>query len=243
MALIKCPECGKNLGGKMRKLICCFFAFCLVAWSSASAEYTTMEGDFSIRDGVKFGMTPEEIKSIEDSSFLEKEAEQEIDGRNYYSVEYSGYLSLAGIKINRGPLGNHSGSIDFRFNPLSRKLERILYHFGYNENLQTFNTLNEIVTEKYGEPIHKNDGLLFPASYISDIPLRWGGNAKVFSYSEWLVKYDAYYVLIDEFAWGQDTPGYCQLEYIYVSNERMAEIAAEYYTEQINNEAEKKHDI
>ena len=75
----------------MKRIIATLLMFSMLLSSTAFAEFTKMDGDFSIRGGVMFGMSPEEVKDIESGVPSENERNGE------FCLGYAGLDSLAGI--------------------------------------------------------------------------------------------------------------------------------------------------
>lgn len=208
----------------MRKVISSFLLaiFCITISFSALAEIkpilfdlskqdniNIIDGSFSIRGGVQFGMNFEEVKNIDEADYVTDAS----TSSNYsFVVGYGGLDSLAGIPILS--VSYPSSSADAPSNPENLvkyyfddngKLKEIGYFFGYSgiNSRKNYDELYRNLANKYGSPLP-----MMGNEYFSDCSealqntLRnyeksnsW--NNGWFSISQWIVKYNDYYVNID----------------------------------------------
>ena len=213
----------------------------LISMSVASADFAKMEGDFSIRGGIQFGMTPEEVKSIEKGSASEKEK------KDYFEIGYGGFDSLAGIPIYRAK----SDIITYQFDMISKKLVAVNYWFGYYDGSADayFNELCTTIAAKYGAPYNDNNGKVFnvitPAleSWINLINM--GFSYKVSNLSDWILEYDDYYVLINVFTLRDADNNSDQLlvGYKFITRDEMARILENAESEIREKEKQRNNDI
>ena len=172
--------------------------------------------DFSVRNGIQFGMSVDEVKKIEKDNGLD-DNDMYLDGLSndgtWYQVAY--ITSIAGIEDSR---------VIYKFDKDSKKLAAIDYNLGSNLDDETALSLlllmKQNLADKYGEPIHSSytDGTVFPI--VSDILMTAQSLLAGTEYYEWLVKHEDYYVLIDDvymdLSWLKG--GYfCHIGYQYVS--------------------------
>lgn len=197
----------------MKKLISLLIAMIItVGLMSVFAETTVMEDDFSIRNGIKFGMTVEEVREIEEGEVSDNTVEinEEWDDYILGIVKTVGYHkeSIAGI-----PCSGNSTNLDYYFNINSGLLEGIRYWYGYYDSAlgkEYYNELYDLICEKYGSPLHDNDGKLFDVitnafgNYFSA-----GGDSKI-RYAEWLKEFNDTWVVVDVVL-NEMTSGYPEL--------------------------------
>ena len=74
---------------------------CLIGNAIANSA-TVLEGDFSIRGGVKFGMTSEEVKSIDVEDYYDSEMEMAKSKKYKYVTGFGGLDIIAGFPVD-GP--------------------------------------------------------------------------------------------------------------------------------------------
>lgn len=182
----------------MRRVISILTAIIIIiATASAFAEGTTMEGDFSIRSGIKFGMSINEVRGIETNSAGETSTK---DSATMGTITQLGYHadSIAGV-----PCSGKSTTLNYCFNSTG-KLEAIHYWYGYynrNSASSYYKEIYNLMCEKYGTPLFNDDGGLFdicsPAFDNYFLSKAYGGKNTIPAYSEWLVEYDDTWVVID----------------------------------------------
>lgn len=206
---------------------------------TAFAEFTKIDGEFSIRGGVMFGMSPEEVKAIESGTANEEERDGE------FRLGYKGLDSLAGIPIYR----NNSDVITYKFPLNEKKLDAIEYWFGYYDGGadKYFDDLCSAITGKYGEPLHFNDGNTF--SRMTPTLEKWLSYVGMGLYSlrqmgEWGLDYGDYYVLIDVFTLRDDSAtDQLIVGYKYFSAEEMSKLIADAITDEQEKESQRNNDI
>lgn len=192
---------------------------CSVAETSDVSNYKRIDGDFSIRNGIFFGMTPTDIIKREDGK-----GEENSNFPEFINIGYSGFDSLAGIPIEH----NNSDVITYRFDKWTNELMEISYWFGYYDYNGTkyFSELKNNISNKYGNPTHDNDGEIFPSpttKFESDINFLSGTKSyDISNYSEWIVQYDNYYVLIDLYLISGPSSDELSMGYKIITNEEMA---------------------
>ena len=154
-----------------------------------------MPGDFSIMNGIMFGMSKEKIIDIE------KQINHSSDP---YAWEAAG-------KIKHDSLSFYSCKTTF-FDAESReycfdnngKLTHICFLLGLDDtkndelNRKNYESACKKLVSLYGTPCYKNDGNFFPL--FSDRLDRWRDSIQCMQeYSQWVLKYDDYYVLSEVF--------------------------------------------
>lgn len=197
---------------------------------------------FSIRNGITFGLSIEEVKSIEEkngnANLLRIDNEDLI---NYW------YLNIAGYE---------GCSVDYRFS--NNALYEIDYCFSADGRnyTQTYalNTVKDLyisLQKKYGDAGHNGDGIVY--SIISDV---FGytvydktGMHKLVAYAEWLLPYESDYMVIDLYvdSFGSTfskTKTYtAYLNYRMVDKEKMEEIIQESQKNEDEKNARRNEDI
>ena len=222
----------------MKKLILLILIGALLLTGTALAEFNKMDGDFTIRGGVMFGMTPDEVKGIESGTPSESEE------RDCFELGYGGLDSLAGIPIYRAA----SDNIEYKFSLNDRKLYAIEYWYGYYDGGadEYFTELCSTITKKYGEPLHYNDGKTF--SVTTPTLKSWMGYVGMGLYSlrqlsEWVVEYNNYYIMIDVFTLRDKGTDQLIVGYKMISKEEMAEIITEAITNEQEKESQRNNDV
>lgn len=179
---------------KSISLLSVILIFCLI---SSSAEVTKIDGSFTVRNGISFGMTEQEINTIEVEVNGLQEGTINNDSLNGYTTLEFRAESIAGIEIVHA-MGR---TIEYYFNTTDGKMESIEYFFGYKvEN--HYEDLKKSIMNKYGNPLHDNDGGIFgiitPSLRTALLSIQYGMlYSGISDYSEWLVQFDDYYMIID----------------------------------------------
>ncbi len=170
---------------------------------SALADTTRIEEDFSVRNGIKFGMTLEEVDSIEFISNGPPHGDVILDygDAGLYDLLRYNPTEIMGIPTNNGEV-----SLLYRFRiPDDHKLYEVAYFYGdMKDKIDTYySTLQESFIATYGAPLHEDDGKFFD---VRSIMFNMRVNAdKTFGtdylgkYTQWLVQFNDYYVDIDLF--------------------------------------------
>lgn len=226
----------------MKRVLSIFILLSLLfSLSIAHADFIKVDGDFSIRGGVQFGMSPEEVKGIEQGTASENE------GSDYFELGYGGLDSLAGIPIYRAK----SDIITYKFGLPDKKLKAVSYWFGYYDGSADayFNELCATITAKYGAPLHNNDGKVFDAitptleSWLNLINM--GFSLKISNISDWILEYNNYYVLIDVFTLRDAKNNSDQLlvGYKYITTEEMKLILENAESDAREKENQRNNDI
>lgn len=231
----------------MKKIISLLLVIaCFVSGSAlAETDIKTIDDEFEIRSGIRYGMTIAEAKEIEDKNGIECEDMEYTTG----SIRYEN-ISIAGIPNSELSFMGNGFDEEKYFDSLSNDesvmeyveeyinttpLAMIEYMFGgigtADQAKAVFSMINGSLTSKYGEPFTTDiDSRLYIETEAMILDSynnpahrnRW----KIIGFSEWLVKYQDCYVLISEIA---DTSSYntlCRLLYRFVSFEEMDSIVA-----------------
>ena len=179
----------------MKKFISILLAM-IIAMASVSvfAEATVMEGEFSIRNGIKFGMSIEEVCAIETTTLCDVKTKNSVTMGKTTMYGYQA-SSIAGI-----PCSGKSPTLRYYFNS-EGKLEAIHYWYGYyshNSAWSYYHEMYDLMCEKYGEPLHHSDGEFFDIlTPAFDTYFASNGYMKISGYAEWLVEYDDIWVVMD----------------------------------------------
>ena len=182
--------------------------------------------DFSVRNGIHFGMTVDEVKATEQENgvlaenihyegnpsselstdfimssefeaLLESNQPIDVNPDGSYQITYTG-ISVAGVE---------NSNIIYSFTKVPRSLEEIQYSFETNEDDSNadsiFARIAQSMTEKYGNSVHSSetDNIIFPlcsTALKSSLDTVSFGWSSPIKYNEWLLDYDSYYVIIDE---------------------------------------------
>ena len=181
--------------------------------------------EFSVRNGVKFGLSANDVFAIEKENGITK-TPSKYDDTDYTSYSYSD-VSIAG-KL---------GYLNYEFSKDDKLLGiRYLYEEYSNTKIaDTYIEMEQLLKEKYGEPLNTDSsGVLFP-SYTS--ALRYGKIRKLLNYEEWLVEYDDYAVIIDIVFCNNKKAYTCAIGYKCITKEEMNLIVQAF--EEKENEAQR----
>ena len=164
----------------------------LIPCSVNADEIKQLNGDFSIRNGIRFGMTSQEILQAEGSNGTLSERDGEV--RVGYHIN-----SIAGVPIGRAA----SDTLIYHLDKYSsgNQLSGIDYWSGYYDNTskakdyypQIYNSMTAKYGESFGEfvPFYTNS---FSVNVIDCI--RYSSSTTVQGFAQWIVRYDGYYVVI-----------------------------------------------
>lgn len=142
--------------------------------------------DFSIRNGLLFGMTADEVKKIEKNNGIEKWSGEK-------ETYLSGHASVAGYN-NTFIL--HSFRSDDKG---VYRLYEVFYQIG-EIGRDVFTSLSQSLIDKYGPPQHSyyTDKYIFPIhSDAMERAILYKSNTTSGPYYEWVLDYNKYHVLID----------------------------------------------
>lgn len=168
----------------MKKTICIIIALLMIF-----ASCPALADSFSLRGGIEFGDTVEEVKEKETAAFAE-------EGSDYLKT---GSITLATIE---------DANIKYYFSD-EGLLTDILYDFRSTKSKDTasdnFSTLYDGLTRKYGKPINTDSdsmyiiiGKAFETAAESVAVRLWlDGSADILSHSEWVKDYKKFNVKID----------------------------------------------
>lgn len=163
----------------MKKVITVLLVLSIIICGIGSA----MAEDFSVRNGVKFGMTEEEVLKIEIENGTTHYESKDLGTKFHYLDCFQ--LSIAGF--------DKSG-IWYIFNKKTNKLDDIEYFF---LNTSVFSELADMLREKYGEPLNSSftNGKVWESpSYRMSCAVKY---PQKLQYYEWIVPFDDCYTLID----------------------------------------------
>lgn len=209
---------------------------------------TAYAENFSVRNGISFGMNKKEVIALEKQNGFEKYEDVDEDDR----VLYSGYevlkLSVSSIGgINVGLLGH----ITYCFDE-SGELDNLLYEFGMilgDAHDESYNSIRNSLLSKYGDPIVENERTYVFTTPIIDrfnnVHRRYGG--QIYHNSQWLYKYDDCCVIIDliEFSRsrGASNNPDIMVEYKRISHEEVNDFFEQVKQQQQENEQERNRDF
>ena len=189
----------------------------------------TVAEDFSVRNGIQFGMSRDEVK--------DKEKENGIG--NAIDIDRSELLRYADVKV----AGIDDCYISYYFS-LETMIE-IEYSLGGDytkadkeiHQKAIFDEMETTLKEKYCDPIHVSDGSVFP---LYTDAMNTAMRHAIMNYNEWLVNYDDYSVLIDEVFWKTENDKffYVSIGYKYISNKEIEEL-----TPMMHSEEDKNNDL
>lgn len=214
--------------------------------ASINLEIPKVEGSFSVRNGILFGMSGKEVEQIE----KKQGSEEAIDSGNWKKyIVYEG--SVAGYS---------QSTIHYYFvdNNNMEDLYSFDYMFGMYDSwsasaaTKVFNEMADAIINKYGKPIYTaKDEVLFP---ILSSAYNYLGVVDDFydlrDFSQWIVEYDDEYVVIDvvlsqmnRSIISSEYPYYCHVGYRRISKQEFEQIISQIETTQQNNEDAKNNDL
>lgn len=220
----------------MKKAILTFLVILCLISNTALAEIKVFDENFSIRSGIQYGMTLAEAKTIEDKNGVEC-LEYNLFSMNPGDLQYRN-ISIAGIPQSRltyssddFPYDTYEDLFDISSEDIENYwkttlVEMIQYEFGCCDSAEqsktVFLTINESLTQKYGEPFCADIYSRLPISIEAQIlknynDRSWATKYPIIGFAEWLVQYADCYVLVSEIA----TKSGCYLIYRFVSYEEM----------------------
>jgi len=213
----------------MKKYICILLLVVFVmSLIPAFGEANRIEGDFSIRSGVKFGMTIDEVDRIETEVNGLPAGTRQNDSDLYYGVE-----TLAGIS----GLGGYD-DLWYTFDKSTGQMNYFRYDFG--RKTSHYEELKANIIGKYGNPIHDNDGNIFPI--ITDgMKTFLKRGLRISPYCEWLLQFDDCYVVMD--LWVQPDYDQMVLGYMRITNEEMEQLMLDSAVEDAEKNASRDNDI
>ena len=231
--------------------MCCSSAFAdiepMLFDKSERDTIRKVEGVFSIRGGVQFGMTVDEVKQIDKAVYIENTTHN--SGYSYV-MGYGGLDSLAGIPILIPPDSSSPGAgnmINYYFDD-SGKLKEIGYDFGILgiESLNYYNELQANLMNKYGDFFSYPTNSYFPEPpEVTKITLRKfeetnNGNDFWVRHTGWILKYDDCYVVIESILNSDDN---LRLGYKMITFDEMEAIVNDAESVVQNRYDEIEHDL
>ena len=174
----------------MKKTVFIFVIFIILT----IVTYSLAE-PFSLRSGIMFGDSPEEVRSKETSLTYSASSNDE----HQYAMFRMRLFILWGqaplVEVYKGAiLGVDEGFTVFYYDEDS-KLTDMLYQVEYREDTELYSKLVTSLTAKYGEPLKNAAGYTYPIigrAYVV------AGSSYTTKYDEWVYKTDdGYYVKID----------------------------------------------
>ena len=171
--------------------------------STAETTVPYFDEPYSIRGGIRFGMSIEEVSEVEAKSQTAtpkvKEPGAYGEMKNVTQMVYR-VPSLAGIEVSSSIPGNIPESLSYIFDSDGHLFE-IKYWFGLTASnskaQEIISKLNTLLTQKYGKALHASDGEVFPLFSASLYDQMLFGTK--ITLNQWLVEYEACYVVIDNY--------------------------------------------
>lgn len=173
---------------------------CLSIAGFASAD------NFSIRNGVTFGMSLGQVKSIETNAGLKQ--------TEIYGHEYGTSYRFSGEEKNISILGDPSTAIDYYFSKQSKELEIIRFLI-YGDNYTRFKSLSDSLNSKYGRPSYTSStgelSIFTDAATLDWLDRFHKPNSE---YEQWIVEFDDISVgIVLCFTYTDIGINFCQLTY------------------------------
>lgn len=223
----------------MRKVV----ALVMVLIVSLSVTSAWAEG-FSLRNGISFGDTMEEVRSKEELNIKETDNELKADEEYPYSLTTQNG-TVAGVA---------NSYIVYNFDK-NKQLREVIYWLkesSSSANIDAeYSSVNAGLVRKYGEPLENKDGrthvvvgsAIDLANYSVRLLNAFGGYAGIRDYDEWVVFENGYNVKIEqvEYYGGQSRSNvYYQqvLSYTYFTESDVENIIDEYTEKQSQIDAD-----
>ena len=232
----------------MKKAFCLLLILMLVGTTLCCTAESSTKDEFSIRNGIHFGMTVDEVKEIEKGKPFEPlpedynyEQEEIFYDEGDDHITYMGFKSIAGIRAE----SYDGGNIIYRF--INGFLDNIEYRFKVwsdNKIVESYVEVWENLTKKYGDPFNSD------VASVSEICTRSTKEMigipdfyHIVQIDEWLKEYDDYYVVIDEVIWTDGRKNNLELSYDLITVDEMNSIKAESMQEEEEKAKEIDNDL
>lgn len=185
---------------------------------------TAFADDFSVRNGIQFGMSVDEVKQLEKDNGMPDYNLYLEDNYGIYTYFCLGYdTSLAGIDGSR---------LIYCFDNKTNRLKEIKYELGsrYKDSekaMSIYKTVTETMIQKYGIPDYSSsyNGKVFPI--LTESMLEAAINATSYDdmvFNEWVITNDDYYILINCVYFDSSAGGsFCTVGYAYITKEEVKE--------------------
>lgn len=230
----------------MNKKVGCLVTLLLfiIFISNVFAESEASASSFSVRNGIQFGDSVEEVKK-KDEAF--KDIEAKPFSFSKYEIIYPNSLEcddieLVGIPMNLKYFFDEAGLKEFRYYITHRPSlvisKDMLKVFSFSQLETAYDVLEQSLTKKYGDKLDENDPLtelIEPEASSIQRPidglagLRLEFTREGIRLSDWLVKYDNYYVKITlNLVQENSTDGRLTLSYYMVTEEEFDALYAAY---------------
>ena len=215
---------------KVEKLLVLVLISCLLTSSYITTPVfaetaSDEESSFSLRNGIMFGDTLEDIKSKETFVINEK--------KSFYGEDDD---KSAMVVTEEVTISGYDGYITFLFDK-EGKLNEMGYTFSKisnQDNTNRYDVLKSSLSRKYGDPLDINDGFYFPINtvlfYLHGVISQEYNSGEIQDYDEWVVDINKKeHVKIDLFS-VSDKGGYnskttyeTNIAYKYYTDEELAE--------------------
>lgn len=211
---------------QMKRLVTFIAIVVLLFMSSANAEFTTINEHFSIRNGISFKDTIDEVVSKETVPLKNVSDATDIDPQTPYHIR-SEKSTFANIP---------ESEIWYKFNS-AKELREVVYSFRIDSKSKAavdsdYLSINNGLREKYGTPLGYEYGKAHVLQgYALTTAFKWvamgqmfGQSVEILAYDEWLVEQEGYYVKIEQVE--QYNIGYYlhQVSYTYFSKEDVSDL-------------------
>ena len=229
----------------MKKYVSCVLALAIIL-SCTSISYAE---EFSIRNGIQFGMSIEQVRSIEEKNGSPKYE----DVKDYDSKHYPGYSVLKIATASIGGIDTSSyGKIVYCFDK-NKHLDCIVYEFGTHfpkaSADEKYVKIKKTMEEKYGKSIDEGTYLVKTPVYY-----RWDWYksmyGRLYHNNQWVIRFENYYVVIDlvELAMAGGTANNLNsvqviLEYKIVDAQTINDLLQNIVDDETRREEEKKTDF
>lgn len=219
--------------------------------ASASTQYAVKDGDFSIRNGIHFGMSKSDVIESEKEYGTSVDYKEDAPAHDFNPTGYQNRLMYKSITLMGYPNSNL-----YMYFDSNDKLMSIGYAFGitsdYPPSYETVYTdVKELLIEKYGNAYITNSflseelvGSMFGDDLYSYTVFRAFSNKPAFyKMDQWVVEYDNCYVIIDLYSWTMGSTAHTYLGYRGISPTEFDSLMDEITTEKEIKESKRQNDI
>lgn len=222
----------------------------IVMFNHSLAEAPMINEDFTIRNGIHFGMTHEEVQASEKAygTSDEKTYEYTCD-ETYNPTNYATQYVYVDTTILGYPGSNVSYFFDDDGNMMSFSYALGKVKGSGVSSAEAYTDVNALLTEKYGTPFAIDKAIseeivtcsMSEDIFSTELSKAFGQNCYVKDIRQWVVKYNDCYVLIDLYVekMFSDSPEVCHVGYRVLPSD----IGNELQSQQEVNEGKRQTDI
>lgn len=228
------------------------FCWVLIIVLLVSCQIAHADDTFSIRNGIQFGMSMEEVCNAERA--YGTSIDGAISGPEESDYNPTEYMQL--VKYTYVTLMDYPQSVLSYYFDSNGELMSIGYVFGIGSKnppsySAVFSEMKELLINKYGTPYNENEflsgdlatSMLSDDIYTCSLLQSVGMGANFYDLNQWIVEYSDYYVLIDLYNLKLFSSTHTYLGYRILSPEEFSTALQVIDTENESQEARRQQDI